>query len=75
LEFLLWGYVKNIVYQVKSNDLRNLKALIWDTVVTVIPNMLQAMWNGVEYCLVICHATKGAHIEIYWESYVLRKKL
>jgi hypothetical protein len=54
LDFFLWGYVKNIVYQVKIND-------------------LQATWNEVEYRLDICRA-KGAHIEIYWESYILRKK-
>jgi hypothetical protein len=33
--------------------------------------MLQATWNGVEYRLDICRATKGAHTEIYWESCVL----
>jgi hypothetical protein len=37
--------------------------------------MLQAMWNEVEYCLDICCATEGAHIKIYWESYIVRKKL
>jgi hypothetical protein len=65
LDFFLWCYVKNIVYQVKINDLQHLKARIRDTVATVTPNMLQATWNKVEYHLDICHATKGAHIEIY----------
>jgi hypothetical protein len=36
--------------------------------------MLQATYNEVEYRLDICRATKGAHIEIYWESCVPRKK-
>jgi hypothetical protein len=40
---------------------------------TVAPNMLQATWNEVEYRLDICRVTKGAHIEIYWESYVSEK--
>jgi hypothetical protein len=35
--------------------------------------MLQATWNEVEYRLDICRANKGAHTEIYWESYLLRK--
>jgi hypothetical protein len=35
LDFFLWGYVKNIVYQVKINDLQHLKARIRDTVATV----------------------------------------
>jgi hypothetical protein len=43
LDFFLWGYVKNIVYQVKIND-EHLKARIRDTLAMVIPNMLQAMW-------------------------------
>jgi hypothetical protein len=64
--------VKNIVYQVKI-DLQHLKECIRDAVATVTSNMLQATWNEVEYCLDICYATKGVHIEIYRESYILRK--
>ncbi|PNF20655.1 hypothetical protein B7P43_G03020, partial [Cryptotermes secundus] len=64
LDFL-WGYLKNIVYQVTINDLQHLKARIRDIAATVTPNMLQATWNEVEYRLDICRATKGAHIEIY----------
>jgi hypothetical protein len=41
----LWDYVKNIVCQVKINDLQNLKACISEAVAVVTPNMLQAMWN------------------------------
>jgi hypothetical protein len=33
---------------------------------TVTPAMLQNTWREVEYCLNICQATKGAHVEIYW---------
>jgi hypothetical protein len=65
LEFCLWIYVKNIVYQVKINDLQHLKSHLRDAVTMVTPNMLQATWNEVEYRLDICRATKGAHIEIY----------
>jgi hypothetical protein len=57
--------VKNIVYQVKINDLQHLKAHIRDAVAMVTPNMLQAMWNEVKYCLDICRATEGAHVESY----------
>jgi hypothetical protein len=64
-DFLLWGYVRNIVYRVKTNDLQQLKACIREIVATVTPNMLQATWNEVEYRLDICLATKGAHISIY----------
>jgi hypothetical protein len=54
-----------IVYQVKINDLQNLKARSGATVATVTPKMLQAIWNEVKYHLDICHATKEAHTEIY----------
>jgi hypothetical protein len=72
-DFFLWAYVKNIVYQVKINDLQHMKGRTKDTMATVTPNMLQATWNEVDYRLDICRATKGAHTEIYWESCMLRK--
>jgi hypothetical protein len=65
MDFFLWGYVKNIVNQVKINDLQHLKACIRDSVATVTPNMLQPMWIAVKYHLDIFRATKGAHTEIY----------
>lgn len=65
LDFFLWGYVKNMVYQVKINNLQHLKTRIRDAMATVTPNMLQATWTEVEYRLDICRATRGAHIEIY----------
>jgi hypothetical protein len=75
LDFFLWGFVKKIVYQVKIYDLQHLKARIRDAVVTVTPNMLKARCNEIEYRLDICRATKGAHIEIYRESYIPRKEI
>jgi hypothetical protein len=42
VDIFLWGYVKNIVYQVKINDLQHLKARVRDAVTMVTPNMLQA---------------------------------
>jgi hypothetical protein len=62
VDFFLWGYVKNIVYQVQINELQHLKARIREDVATETLNMLQATWNEVEYRLDICRATKGAHI-------------
>jgi hypothetical protein len=49
MDFFLWGYVKNSVCQININDLRHLKARIWDAVATVTLNMLQATWNEVKY--------------------------
>jgi hypothetical protein len=42
-----------------------LKARIREAVAMVTSNMLQATCNEIEYCLDICRAMKGAHIEIY----------
>jgi hypothetical protein len=39
--------VKNVVYEVKINDLKHLQARIRDAVATATPNMLQATWNEV----------------------------
>jgi hypothetical protein len=41
--------VKNIVYQVKVNDLQHLKARMRDTAAAVTRDILQATWNEVEY--------------------------
>jgi hypothetical protein len=65
LDFFLWGYVKNILYQFKISDLQHLKDRIRNAVATVTPNTRQETWKEVEYRLDNCRATKGAHIEIY----------
>jgi len=54
-----------LVYQVKNNYLQQLQAFIRDPVATVTHNTVQDMWTEVEYCLDICHTTRGANIEIY----------
>jgi hypothetical protein len=56
--------VKNIVYEIKINELGDQKARTRDAVATVTQNMLQATWIEVDYRLDICRATKEAHIEI-----------
>jgi hypothetical protein len=42
VDFFLWVYVKNTVYQVKINEFQHLKSSIKDAVATVTANMLQA---------------------------------
>jgi hypothetical protein len=37
----LWGYVKNIIYQVKINNLQHMKAHTKDALATVTPKKLQ----------------------------------
>lgn len=64
LDFFLWGYVMNLVYQVRNKDLQQLKADIRDPMAMVIHNMLQNTWTEVKYHLNICHATGCFYSEI-----------
>jgi hypothetical protein len=66
LDFFLWGYVKDIVYHTKVNDLPDLRRRITDAVASVTPKMLRNTWIETEYRLDVCRATNGAHVEIYW---------
>lgn len=65
LDFFLWGYVKDIVYQTKVADIDELKARIRNAVATVDIDMLARTWQEIEHRLDILRATKGAHIEVY----------
>jgi hypothetical protein len=65
LDFFLWGYIKDLVYQTKVQDVAKLHRRITAVCETVTPVMLQNTWQDVEYHLNICRATKGTHVEIY----------
>ncbi len=65
LGFFLWGYVKDLVYQVGINDLAHLKTRITNTINSVTPEMLGRVWQEWEYRLDICRATNGSHIELH----------
>jgi hypothetical protein len=66
LHFFQWGYIKDLVYQTKVQDVVELYRQITAAYETVTPVMLQNTWWKLEYRLDICRATKGAHVEIYW---------
>jgi hypothetical protein len=59
LGFFLWGCVKNIICQLKINDLQHLKTRVRDAMATVTTNILQVTWNEVEYRLGISHYADG----------------
>ena len=65
LDFFLWGYVKDIVYQTKVRDMTDLKQRISNAIATIDEAMLQRTWQEIEYRLDVLRATNGAHIEIY----------
>jgi len=46
-------------------DITNLKATITDVFATITEDMLENTWREIDYRLVVLHATRGAHIEVY----------
>ena len=66
LNFLLWGYVKDKVFSTPVPDITNLKARITDAFAKITEDMLKNMWREIDYRLDVLHATKGAHIEVYY---------
>ena len=65
LDFFLWGHVKNLVYQVKIQNLAHLKNRITDAINSITPDMLGRVWDELEYRLDICRATNGTHVEMH----------
>ena len=65
LIFFLWGYIKNIVYAEKIRNLQQLQERITSAIETVTRDMIQKMWQEIEFHLDISRATNGAHIEMY----------
>jgi len=58
------GFIKDVVYRRKVRDLADLRQRIIEAV-ELTPHMLINTWKELEYCLDICRATTGAHIEVY----------
>jgi len=62
--WFLCGYVKDQVYVPllpASNP--ELKVRIRTTTETITADMLQTVWNELDYRVDVCRITKGAHIE------------
>ena len=65
LDFFLWGYIKDIVYRTKVQDITDLKQRISNAIATIDEAMLQRTWQEIEYRLDVLRLTNGAHIEMY----------
>jgi len=62
--FFLWGYVKNQVYVPPlPASISELKVRIRTAIDTITADMLQTVWNELDYRVDVCTITKGAHIE------------
>jgi hypothetical protein len=59
LDFFLWCYVKDIVYQTKVREVTNLKQRITDAIATIDEGMLQRTWQEIEYRLDMIRASNG----------------
>ena len=63
-DFFLWGYVKDQVYVPPlPASIPELKVRIRTAIETITADMLQTVWNELDYRVDICRITKGAHIE------------
>ena len=63
-DFYLWGYVKDQVYvPPRPASIPELKVRIRTAIETVTADMLQTVWNELDYRVDVCRITKGAHIE------------
>ena len=64
LDFFLWGYVKDRVYQTPVQDLVTLRERIVEAIQAIDVDMLQRVWMEMEYRLDLLRATNGAHVEV-----------
>ena len=63
-DFFLWGYVKDQVYVPPlPASIPELKVRIRTAIETITAEMLQTVWNELDYRVYVCRITKGAHIE------------
>ena len=63
-DFFLCGYVKDQVYvPLLPACIPELKVRIRTAIETITADMLQTVWNELDYRVDVCRVTKGAHIE------------
>ena len=68
MDFFTWGFIKVKVYQVKTNDLEQLKNRIFATAEQIMPVMLARMFRAKEEHWDMCFDLRGHHVEMYWVS-------
>ena len=63
-DFFLWSYVKDQVYVPSlPASISELKVPIRTAIETITADMLQTVWNELDYRVDVRRITKGAHIE------------
>jgi hypothetical protein len=73
-DFFLWGYVKDQFYvpPLLPANIPELKVRIRTAIETITADMLQTVWNELEYRVDVCRITNGAHTE---QLYGMSQKL
>jgi hypothetical protein len=64
LDFYFWENMKQIFYSVHIHNIQHLKQLIKVAAASVTPDVLGQVWQEMVYCLDVCRATTGAHMEL-----------
>ena len=63
-DYFLWGYVKGQVYVPPLRaSIPELKVRIRTAIEIITADMLQTVWNELDYRVDVCSITKGEHIE------------
>ena len=63
-DFFLWGYVKDQVYVPPlPASIPELWVRIRTAIEIITADMLQTVWNELDYRVDVCRIIKGAHIE------------
>ena len=63
-DFFLWGYAKDQVYVPSlPASIPELKVRIRTAFETITADMLQIVWNELDYRVDVCRITKCAHVE------------
>jgi len=63
-DFFVWGYFKDQVYVLPlPASITELKVGIRTAIETITADMLQTVWNELDYRVDVSRITKGAHIE------------
>ena len=63
VHFFLWGYVKDQVYVPPlPASIPELKVRIGNAIETITADMLQTVWNELDYRVDVCRITKGVHV-------------
>jgi len=63
-DFFLWGDIKDCVYvPLMPCNLPQLRQRIMEAVAAIDCQMLQHVWQELDYRIDVCHVTKGGHIE------------